>query len=271
MFENEHTFCSWIHHVRTCTAFAQREQRPSNRDDLGLSVKGEVRKVSYTGMDLLLNSFLYRNAWLFLGCVLNDTPCITIRGLRNYICDKWSTYNAPYMDYGTWSYFLIPQFCFIHVWLRFTSGLDIQKITSEKSYFMQLMKPPFNTKIYWGPIFKKCLAVIVRPVSIEIFDQMAHLWKGLGTSALQYIPLTNLSAVGRSVQLPFRYPVSMEDSEERRLQNICFILNLLLCLGIINGKVLYIFYVDFQTHSMSTWCAPAYCSVSFNRFCGRNR
>jgi hypothetical protein len=23
MFENEHTFCSWIHHVRTCTAFAQ--------------------------------------------------------------------------------------------------------------------------------------------------------------------------------------------------------------------------------------------------------
>jgi hypothetical protein len=23
MFENKHTFCSWIHLVRTCTAFAQ--------------------------------------------------------------------------------------------------------------------------------------------------------------------------------------------------------------------------------------------------------
>jgi hypothetical protein len=23
MFENEHTFCSWIHHALTCTVFAE--------------------------------------------------------------------------------------------------------------------------------------------------------------------------------------------------------------------------------------------------------
>jgi hypothetical protein len=58
MFDNEHKICSWIHHVRICTAF---EQRPSNQGDLDSSVTGEVGRVYYTGVGLLLVSFLYRS------------------------------------------------------------------------------------------------------------------------------------------------------------------------------------------------------------------
>jgi hypothetical protein len=42
-FENEHTFCLLIHHVRTCTVLRNcREQRPSNQGDLELSVTGKL-------------------------------------------------------------------------------------------------------------------------------------------------------------------------------------------------------------------------------------
>jgi hypothetical protein len=37
--------------------------------------RGEVGKVYYTGVDLLMINFLYRIACLFLGCVLNGTCC----------------------------------------------------------------------------------------------------------------------------------------------------------------------------------------------------
>jgi hypothetical protein len=37
-----------------------REQRPSNQGDLDSSVTGEGGRVYYTGVDLLLISFLYR-------------------------------------------------------------------------------------------------------------------------------------------------------------------------------------------------------------------
>jgi hypothetical protein len=46
-----------------------RGQRPSNMADLDSGVKGEVGRVYYTGVDLLLISFVF-------GCVLNDTPCM---------------------------------------------------------------------------------------------------------------------------------------------------------------------------------------------------
>jgi hypothetical protein len=36
-----------------------REQWPSNKDDLVSSVTGEVGRVYYTGVDLLMISFLY--------------------------------------------------------------------------------------------------------------------------------------------------------------------------------------------------------------------
>jgi hypothetical protein len=78
IFENEHASCSWY------TVFALAHllckwcgQRPSNKGDLGCSVAGLVGKVYYTGVDLLLISFLYRNKWLISGDVLNGTQCIT--------------------------------------------------------------------------------------------------------------------------------------------------------------------------------------------------
>jgi hypothetical protein len=43
IFENEHTYCSWIHHVRTRTALRNwREQRLSNKFDPDLSVTGRL-------------------------------------------------------------------------------------------------------------------------------------------------------------------------------------------------------------------------------------
>jgi hypothetical protein len=41
-----------------------RQQRPSNKGELDSSVTGEVGRVYYTGVDLLLVSFLYRSTWL---------------------------------------------------------------------------------------------------------------------------------------------------------------------------------------------------------------
>jgi hypothetical protein len=38
-----------------------REQRPSNKCDLDSSVTGKAGKICYTGVDLLLNSALYRS------------------------------------------------------------------------------------------------------------------------------------------------------------------------------------------------------------------
>jgi hypothetical protein len=65
MFENEHTFCSWIYHV--CTAQILRNwrgQRPSNQGDLESNVTGEVGRECYTGVGLLLISLMYRSTWL---------------------------------------------------------------------------------------------------------------------------------------------------------------------------------------------------------------
>jgi hypothetical protein len=50
-----------------------REQRPSNNGDLDSRVAGEIGIVYYTGVDLLLVSFLYRSVRLLLGFVLNGT------------------------------------------------------------------------------------------------------------------------------------------------------------------------------------------------------
>jgi hypothetical protein len=51
MFENEHTFCPWIHHIRTCIVLRNwREQRPSNKGDLDLNVMGKVGIAYYTGL-----------------------------------------------------------------------------------------------------------------------------------------------------------------------------------------------------------------------------
>jgi hypothetical protein len=55
-----------------------REQRPSNKSDIDSSVMWEVGRVYYTGVDLLLISFLYRSSWLMLSCVLNGTSCVTL-------------------------------------------------------------------------------------------------------------------------------------------------------------------------------------------------
>jgi hypothetical protein len=50
MFENEHTFCVWIHHIHTRPALCNwREQRPSNQGDLDSSVTGEVGRVLHRG------------------------------------------------------------------------------------------------------------------------------------------------------------------------------------------------------------------------------
>jgi hypothetical protein len=51
-----------------------REQRPSNQGDLDSSVTGRLGEY-YTGVNLLLISFLYRRN-LLLGCVLNGALCV---------------------------------------------------------------------------------------------------------------------------------------------------------------------------------------------------
>jgi hypothetical protein len=55
-----------------------REQRHSNQGDLDSSVTGEVWRVHYTGLNLLLVSFLYSSTWLLLGGILIGTPCILL-------------------------------------------------------------------------------------------------------------------------------------------------------------------------------------------------
>jgi hypothetical protein len=51
MFENGHTFCSWIHHVRICTALRMWfDQRPSNQGDLDSSVTGKVGRETASGL-----------------------------------------------------------------------------------------------------------------------------------------------------------------------------------------------------------------------------
>jgi hypothetical protein len=55
-----------------------REQRPSKQGYLDSNIKGEVGRVYYTGMELLLISFFYRSTRLFLGCILNGTSCSSV-------------------------------------------------------------------------------------------------------------------------------------------------------------------------------------------------
>jgi hypothetical protein len=62
------------------------------------SVMGEVWRVYYTGVDLLLISFLCRSAWLLLGCVLNSTSCSTCNRQRFLLLytkhgKGWHTYE----------------------------------------------------------------------------------------------------------------------------------------------------------------------------------
>jgi hypothetical protein len=84
--ENDHTFCSWIHHVRTCIVLRKwRKQRPSNQGDLDPSVTGEAGRVYYEGVDLLLISFLYLSTWLFWVAFQMVHP-VQICSVRSCIC-----------------------------------------------------------------------------------------------------------------------------------------------------------------------------------------
>jgi hypothetical protein len=56
------------------------EQQSSNKDDLDLTVAGEAGKFYYTGVDLLLISFLCHSTWLLLGCILNGTHTVLMAG-----------------------------------------------------------------------------------------------------------------------------------------------------------------------------------------------
>jgi hypothetical protein len=66
MFHEQDQTVSVLSNARSdceCAMFAPtqllREQRPSNQGDLDSSVREEVGRVYYTGLDLLLISFLY--------------------------------------------------------------------------------------------------------------------------------------------------------------------------------------------------------------------
>jgi hypothetical protein len=77
MPDNEHTFCSWIHCVRTCTTFEQMAWSSCLATKVTLLEchRRSWETFLYTG-DLLLISFLYHSTWQLLGCFLNGTPCI---------------------------------------------------------------------------------------------------------------------------------------------------------------------------------------------------
>jgi hypothetical protein len=77
MFENEHTFCSSIYHVRTCTAFAQLAWAAA------LQPGWAWLKCHGGGWECLLHGgwpasdwIFNRSTWLLLGCVSSGTPCI---------------------------------------------------------------------------------------------------------------------------------------------------------------------------------------------------
>jgi hypothetical protein len=72
MFENEHTFCSWIHHVRTCTAFTwAATQQPGWP---WLDCHGGGWESLLHGGRPASTLICYRSTWLLLCCVLNCTP-----------------------------------------------------------------------------------------------------------------------------------------------------------------------------------------------------
>jgi hypothetical protein len=107
MFENEHTFRSWIYHIAPVHFWRNwHGQRPSNQGDLDSSVTGEVGRVYFTGVDVLLVLFLYRSTWLLMGCVLNGTLFImhiagcfmTRKGLRQTSFEGKRGYNTS--DYA---------------------------------------------------------------------------------------------------------------------------------------------------------------------------
>jgi hypothetical protein len=64
VFENKKTFCSWTNHVRTCKDFEQPQWAKSQKQGWpSFSAMGEGWRFHYTGLDLLLVSFLYCSTW----------------------------------------------------------------------------------------------------------------------------------------------------------------------------------------------------------------
>jgi hypothetical protein len=94
MFENEHTFCSWIHRVRMILS-SWRERRPSNQGDLDSSVTGEVGRVLHGGGNASGVPFLYCSTWLLLCCVLNGTAS------NNQIVQVWLNTQFASEAYST--------------------------------------------------------------------------------------------------------------------------------------------------------------------------
>jgi hypothetical protein len=54
LLKNEHIFCSWIHHVLTCTAFMQLVWAAAWHPGWPWLVMGEIGRVYCVGVDLLL-------------------------------------------------------------------------------------------------------------------------------------------------------------------------------------------------------------------------
>jgi hypothetical protein len=65
MFQYEHTFCYWIHDVRTCTDLRSwHEHRPSNDSGPDSCVTEEDRWIYNKRVNLRLTSLLCRSSWL---------------------------------------------------------------------------------------------------------------------------------------------------------------------------------------------------------------
>jgi hypothetical protein len=84
MFENEHTFCSWIHHVRIWTAFAQLEWAEAYQPVWPWLEchGGRPRECITRGRTCFWFHFSF-----LLGCVLSGIPCTCVMnfcGNRNW-------------------------------------------------------------------------------------------------------------------------------------------------------------------------------------------
>jgi hypothetical protein len=77
-FENKHTFCLWIHHAHTCTAYEQLTWAVAKLPEWPWLKCHDVvvETIYYMRVDLLPTSFLDHNIWLLIGCILNGTLCI---------------------------------------------------------------------------------------------------------------------------------------------------------------------------------------------------
>jgi hypothetical protein len=198
MFENEHTFCSWMHHFHSCTAFA-----PINQNDLDSSVTGEVGR----GVDLLLVSFLYRITWLFLGCILNGTSCIKQHDVGLYLRRGSAWWWNVHLQFHVLSMYFLLTMAGCFVLLYGTSG-------------NRFMRRPHGS---WCPYKKRVGAYMLHYIFwITLSDSWRYVQTRLNQFWRSMVWSTNMKLIQNGLRGAFSQWSSNKDVGSRHIEVFYF-------------------------------------------------